>query len=151
MSDGTVLEPAGPKEKKKDPEKERARREKYERHRDVHGVFKPGPCAKLEAAKMQERTKCEHPFEDLKWGGSDTSMYASFTRCGWKTRVMYNKIEAFVTDAETELNNVHLVELAPGRVMIGTSCRAAVGGRKWHQGLQGRLTALAKELHCEEQ
>ncbi len=70
LSDGTVFEPAGPKEKQKDPEKERVRREMYEGQRDVHGVFKPGPCAKLEAAKMQEQTRCEHPVEDLKWGGT---------------------------------------------------------------------------------
>ena len=119
--------------------------------RDANGVFKPGPCAKYDAVKMQEQTRCEHPFESLKWGGNDTSMYAACASCGLKTCIMYKKNRAFVTDAEAETSGVHLVELSPGLVMIDTGCRAAVGGRKWHQGLQGRLKELGKKFHCAKQ
>ncbi len=41
--DGTVFKPAGPKEKKKDPDKDRVQREMYERQMGTTGVFKPGP------------------------------------------------------------------------------------------------------------
>ena len=58
-----MFEPvAGPKDKKKDPEKERVRREMYNRQRDANGVFKPGPCAKYDAVKMQEQMRCDHPL-----------------------------------------------------------------------------------------
>jgi hypothetical protein len=60
-------------------------------------------------------------------GRNDASMHASCTRCGLKTSTTHKKTEH--TDAVTELNRVHLVELAPGLVMMtDTGCRAAVGG-----------------------
>jgi hypothetical protein len=39
------------------------RREMYDRQKDAHGVFKPGPCAKYDATKMQDQTFCVHPLE----------------------------------------------------------------------------------------
>ena len=50
-----------------------------------------------------------------------------------------------------ETNDAHVVELTPGLVMIDTGCRAAVGGRSWHRGLQKYLKAIDKKFHCEEQ
>ncbi len=76
-------------------------------------------------------------------------MYASCTRYGLETCDAQEN-RAFVNHAETELISVHLVELASSLVMIDTGGRAAVGGRKWHQGLQRRLTALGKEVRCEK-
>ena len=87
----------------------------------------------------------------MKWGGNSDSMYAGCTVCGLKTCIMYKKNRAFVTDAEAETNGVHLVELSPGLVMIDTGCRAAVGGRNGHQGLQGRLKELGKKFYCAKQ
>ena len=91
---------------------------------------KPEPCAKHDATKMQDQTFCVHPLETLKWGGNESSMYASCGRCGLKTRIMYKKNRAFVTGVEVvEKHEVHLVTLKAGLVIIDTGCRAAVGGK----------------------
>ena len=143
---GEVFEPVtGSKEKKKDPDKERMRKEMYDRQKDAHGAFKPGSCAKYDATKMQDQTCCAHPVEALKWGGNESSMYASCGRCGLKTCIMYKKNRAFVTGGEVvDTQEVHLVSLKPGLAMIDTGCRAAVGGKKYHQDLQRCLKALGK-------
>ena len=71
-------------------------------------------------------------------------MYVSCMECGLKTCILYNKKDVFVSEAEEDMNNVHVVELTPGLVMIDTGCRAAVGGQAWHRGLQKRLKGLGK-------
>ena len=43
--DGVVYEQVVPEERRKDHEKERLRRELYERQKDAKGVFKPGTCS----------------------------------------------------------------------------------------------------------
>ncbi len=50
-----------------------------------------------------------------------------------------------------EKQEVHLVTLKAGLVMIDTGCRAAVGGKKYHQDLQKRLEDLGKMFSCEKQ
>jgi hypothetical protein len=117
----------------------------YDRQKDANGVFKPGPCAKYDATKMPEQSSCAHPLESLKWGANESSMYAGCTICGLKTCIMYKKNRAFVTGVEVvEKHEVHLVTLKAGLVMIDTGCRAAVGGKKYHQDLQKCLEALGK-------
>ena len=79
-------------------------------------------------------------------------MYAGCTICGLKTCIMYKKNRAFVTGVEVvEKHEVHLVTLKAGLVMIDTGCRAAVGGKKYHQDLQKRLEDLGKMFSCEKQ
>jgi hypothetical protein len=73
-------------------------------------------------------------------------MYASCTRCDLRTCIQYKKNKTY-----TETQDVHVVELAPGLVMIDTGCRAAVGGRSWHRALQKCLEALGKEYYSTEQ
>ena len=124
----------------------------YDRQKDANGVFKPGPCAKYDATKMPEQSSCAHPLESLKWGANESSMYAGCTICGLKTCIMYKKNRAFVTGVEVvEKHEVHLVTLKAGLVMIDTGCRAAVGGKKYHQDLQKRLEDLGKMFSCEKQ
>ena len=64
---------------------------------------------------------------------------------------MYNRSEAFVSDVEDDVNDVHVVQLVPGLVMMDTGCRAAVGGKSWHQNLQKCLKRLGRKFHYEEQ
>ena len=64
---------------------------------------------------------------------------------------MYNRSEAFVSDVEEDVNDVHIVQLAPGLVMMDTGCRAAVGRRSWHQGLQRCLKKMGRQFHSEGQ
>ena len=60
---GVVYEQAVPEERRQDHEKERLRREMYERQRDVIGVFKPGPCSKFDPDQMMDHALCNHPYE----------------------------------------------------------------------------------------
>ena len=65
---------------------------------------------------------------------------------------MHKKSRAFVTRVEVvEKQDVHLVTLKAGLVMIDTGCRAAVGGNKYHQDLQKCLEALGEIYFCEKQ
>jgi hypothetical protein len=65
---------------------------------------------------------------------------------------MCKKNRAFVTGAEVvDKHEVHLVSLKPGLAMIDTGCRAAVGGKKYHQDLQRCLKALGKTFRSEKQ
>ncbi len=122
----------------------------YDRQKDANGVFKPGPCAKYDATKMSEQSSCAHPLESLKWGADESSTYAGCTICGLKTCIKKNR--AFVTGVEVvEKHEVHLVTLKAGLVMIDTGCRAAVGGKKYHQDLQKRLEVLGNMYSCEKQ
>ncbi len=73
-------------------------------------------------------------------------MYAGCTLCGLKTCIMYKKNGAFDTGVEVvEKQEVHWVTLEAGLVMIDTGCRAAVGGKKYHQDLQKRLQVLGND------
>ena len=54
-SGGVVYEQAVPKDQRKDLDKEKVRREMYERQKDANGAFRPGPCSKFEPAKMREQ------------------------------------------------------------------------------------------------
>jgi hypothetical protein len=149
-SDGTLYAPAVPG-KKDDAEKTRLRREMYDRQSDDRGNFKAGACAKYDSTKMLEQTRCRHPFDQLKWGANGKSIYASCGACGLKTCVMYNRSEAFVSDVEDDVNDVHVVQLAPGLVMMDTGCRAAVGGTSWHKNLQKCLKGLGRTFYQKEQ
>ena len=104
----------------------------YHRQVDERGNFKAGACAKYDST-MAEQTRRRHPFDQLKWGANGKSIYASCGVCGLRTCIMYNRSEAFVSDVEDDVNDVHVVQLAPGLVMMDTGCRAAVGGKSWHQ------------------
>jgi hypothetical protein len=84
-SDGVVHEQAVPEGRKKDLEKERVRRDIYERQSDVNGGFKPGPCSNFDPAPMMEQALCNHPWEHLKWGANEKCAYASCTECGLNT------------------------------------------------------------------
>ena len=101
--------------------------------------------------KMTEQTRCRHPFDQLKWGANGKSIDGSCSACGLRTCVMDNRSEAFVPDVEEDVNDVHAVQLAPGLVMMDTGCRAAVGGKSWHQNLQKCLKKLGRKFHYEEQ
>jgi cyanophycinase-like exopeptidase len=105
----------------------------YDRQVDEKGIFKPGACAKNDATKMTEQSRCRHPFDQLKWGANGKSVYASCGACGLKTCVMYSRADAFVAEAEEDVKDVHVVHLTPGLVMMDTGCRAAVGGTSWHR------------------
>ena len=97
------------------------------RTRSMRWNFKPGPCSKYDPSRMVEQVKCKQPFEELKWGANGKCMYATCEPCGLKTCIMYNRKEAYVSDAEEDPNEVHVVQLKPGLVMIDTGCRTAVG------------------------
>jgi hypothetical protein len=61
------------------------------------------------------------------------------------------RTDAFVSDAEEDVKGVHVVQLAPGLVMMDTGCRAAVGGASWHHQLQKILKKLGKKFYSEDQ
>jgi hypothetical protein len=136
-------------------EKHAMRRSMYDKQVEGNG-FKPGPRAKYDPNKMQEQVKCKHPFESLRWGANKTSVYASCTKCGLKTCILYHlaKEDAeshedsaasssgiFMTSDE-KVNAVFEVKLQRGMVMADTGCRRAVGGSEWHQELQEELDNL---------
>jgi hypothetical protein len=123
----------------------------YDRQVDERGIFKPGACAKFDATKMTEQSRCRHPFDQLKWGANGKSVYASCGACGLKTCVMYSRADAFVAEAEEDVKDVHVVHLTPGLVMMDTGCRAAVGGTSWHRQLQKVLKRMGRKFHSEEQ
>ena len=104
--------------------------------------------------REKSQTKRPRALEALKWGAHAASMYASCTQCGLGSCIMRRKAGAFVTDSkirQVDAASVHIVELAPGLVMIDAGCRAAVGGAQWHAALQEHVRTLDKPFTCERQ
>ena len=107
--------------------------------------FKPGPSSKHDPAQIMEQAFCKHPYAYMKWGANDKSAYASCLECGLKTRILYNRRDVFISEAEDVANSVRMT-LTPGLVMIETGCRAAVDGKAWHQGLQKASEGAGQKL-----
>ena len=132
-------------------DKQVMRRDMYEKQVES-GTFKPGPKSKYDPQRMQEQVKCKHPFETLRWGGNKTSVYASCTKCGLKSCILYHALHVPVPAAEDDRSSVFMVgddqvnasfevRLPRGLVMADTGCRRAVGGTDWHRELQEELDA----------
>ena len=122
-----------------------------------NGVFNAGPRCKYDIRKMTEQTKCKHAFEGLKWKGNAKSLYASCGKCGITSVVLYRKLDepetgAYASQSPAEpgactpksqgttttfmVNDVHVVILEPGTIMVDTGCKKSLGGKPWHKGLQ---------------
>ena len=126
-------------------------------------MFKVGPKCRYDSLKMIEQTKCKHAFEGLKWGGNATSVYPSCGKCGVKSVVLYRKLDekemgAYASKSPAEpgayppmsqgttttfmVNDVHVVVLETGTIMVDTGCKKSVGGREWHRGLQQAMDKI---------
>lgn len=118
---------------------------------------------------MKEQTKCNHPFDELRWGGNRTSVYAWCKRCGLKSAILFHRVSpteveseekpqdasgarVFVTtEIKKDTHSIHTVQLQPGLAVVDTGCRRAVGGTTWHRHLQEELDRLGLSYTRVEQ
>ena len=113
---------------------------------------------------IQEQVDCEHPFARLKWGGNQSSKYASCGRCGAKNVIFLEKKptrNVFVEEEESSKqeslfgteHEVHAVTMQKGHIMLDTGCKKSVAGRQWHRDFQKELESLGmqgKEIQTTE-
>ena len=127
------VEPAAPASKQQSelPEPVRRRRlDEFRRTLFENSLDKKGRVRPSEAADFPDASqeRCEHPYEELRWGANGSAHWAHCRKCKLK-RVLYysNEHGAMVADEQGAL-----FADEPSQVILDTGCRTAVAGEKWH-------------------
>ena len=84
-----------PKEKTERAEKKKLHRELCGKHVDEEGKFHPGPHAKYDAACIQQQIACEHPCDELLWGGNKHGRFAKCSLCKLRSVIAYGNFRKF--------------------------------------------------------
>ena len=108
------------------------RRTLFENSLDKKGRVRPSEAADFPDASQE---RCEHPYEELRWGANGSAHWAHCRKCKLK-RVLYysNEHGAMVAEKPEVLFNDE-----PCQVILDTGCRTAVAGEKWHRRFQEEL------------
>ena len=72
-------------------ERDRLRRRLYD-DACAGGVLRVSPRAKFDPERLTEQSQCKHKYEDLRWGGNGTSLYAGCRKCGLKSVILYTEV-----------------------------------------------------------
>ncbi len=105
----------------------------YENALDRKGRVKLSEASEIPAA---DQDRCEHRYEDLRWGANGAAHWAHCRRCKLRKVLYYSNEHGAMMTTE---NPVFEAGRAPSWVILETGWRTAVGGLQWHMKFQREL------------
>ena len=105
----------------------------------------PSTCAPVPSATQ---TRCNHPFDQLRWSANADGHYARCKKCDLKHVIYYHERHGvMMTKREQEA----YIAGNPGEAIADSGCRCAVAGGAWHEKFQAELRRLGMTWHEEEE